>query len=141
MVCVIIVFFFKQKTAYEVRISDWSSDVCSSDLGRNYRSNARPGSSHIDRQGLLMGFEALPADRPDPVRPAGVVDEDVDPAGPRDDGIDRGLPHRRIGHVETKEACSAANVPRDGLAALDIDVAQEHGCAIDRKSTRLNSSH
>src|SRR3546814_10030672 len=29
----VIVFFFKQKTAYEMRISDWSSDVCSSDLG------------------------------------------------------------------------------------------------------------
>src|SRR3546814_5024370 len=28
------VFFFKQKTAYELRISDWSSDVCSSDLLR-----------------------------------------------------------------------------------------------------------
>src|SRR3546814_16840420 len=28
-------FFFKQKTAYEVRISDWSSDVCSSDLGHS----------------------------------------------------------------------------------------------------------
>src|SRR3546814_9516390 len=28
------VFFLKQKTAYEMRISDWSSDVCSSDLGR-----------------------------------------------------------------------------------------------------------
>src|SRR3546814_18820622 len=28
-----IIFFFKQKTAYELRISDWSSDVCSSDLG------------------------------------------------------------------------------------------------------------
>src|SRR3546814_15937382 len=28
----LIVFFFKQKTAYEMRISDWSSDVCSSDL-------------------------------------------------------------------------------------------------------------
>src|SRR3546814_3843429 len=28
-------FFFKQKTAYEMRISDWSSDVCSSDLNRN----------------------------------------------------------------------------------------------------------
>src|SRR3546814_3414519 len=27
-------FFFKQKTAYEMRISDWSSDVCSSDLHR-----------------------------------------------------------------------------------------------------------
>src|SRR3546814_1681011 len=32
-VCVVcFVFFFKQKTAYEMRISDWSSDVCSSDL-------------------------------------------------------------------------------------------------------------
>src|SRR3546814_10888426 len=31
-ILVLIVFFFKQKTAYEMRISDWSSDVCSSDL-------------------------------------------------------------------------------------------------------------
>src|SRR3546814_2748109 len=30
--CFIVFFFFKQKTAYEMRISDWSSDVCSSDL-------------------------------------------------------------------------------------------------------------
>src|SRR3546814_2136808 len=30
----IFFFFFKQKTAYEMRISDWSSDVCSSDLHR-----------------------------------------------------------------------------------------------------------
>src|SRR3546814_8236257 len=29
---VVFCFFFKQKTAYEMRISDWSSDVCSSDL-------------------------------------------------------------------------------------------------------------
>src|SRR3546814_3236930 len=29
-------FFFKQKTAYEMRISDWSSDVCSSDLTERY---------------------------------------------------------------------------------------------------------
>src|SRR3546814_15251230 len=33
MFCLVIFFFFKQKTAYELRISDWSSDVCSSDLG------------------------------------------------------------------------------------------------------------
>src|SRR3546814_5200703 len=31
-VCFSFFFFFKQKTAYEMRISDWSSDVCSSDL-------------------------------------------------------------------------------------------------------------
>src|SRR3546814_4673497 len=32
MMCDLVVFCFKQKTAYEMRISDWSSDVCSSDL-------------------------------------------------------------------------------------------------------------
>src|SRR3546814_1663412 len=31
-ICYCLFFFFKQKTAYELRISDWSSDVCSSDL-------------------------------------------------------------------------------------------------------------
>src|SRR3546814_10936852 len=36
------VFFFKQKTAYEMRISDWSSDVCSSDLvGSNYEAGIK----------------------------------------------------------------------------------------------------
>src|SRR3546814_12100653 len=41
------IFFFKQKTAYEMRISDWSSDVCSSDLceflwAGGYKENASP---------------------------------------------------------------------------------------------------
>src|SRR3546814_3885619 len=44
-----LIFFFKQKTAYELRISDWSSDVCSSDLAvritRRTRS-ARAESKH-----------------------------------------------------------------------------------------------
>src|SRR3546814_18724039 len=31
----VVIFFFKQKTAYEMRISDWSSDVCSSDLHKH----------------------------------------------------------------------------------------------------------
>src|SRR3546814_5225449 len=35
-------FFFKQKTAYEMRISDWSSDVCSSDLIRTAISEMGP---------------------------------------------------------------------------------------------------
>src|SRR3546814_878033 len=34
-------FFFKQKTAYEMRISDWSSDVCSSDLNASNASGSR----------------------------------------------------------------------------------------------------
>src|SRR3546814_4252957 len=41
-----VFFFFKQKTAYEMRISDWSSDVCSSDLrafGRGQRRDLKVG--------------------------------------------------------------------------------------------------
>src|SRR3546814_9744994 len=44
-----IVFFFKQKTAYEMRISDWSSDVCSSDLSRRADQRHHLAGSH--RQG------------------------------------------------------------------------------------------
>src|SRR3546814_8192753 len=36
MMLFFLFFFFKQKTAYEMRISDWSSDVCSSDLGTKF---------------------------------------------------------------------------------------------------------
>src|SRR3546814_2552350 len=43
-------FFFKQKTAYEMRISDWSSDVCSSDLGLNVLQYFI--STHGARKGL-----------------------------------------------------------------------------------------
>src|SRR3546814_5831839 len=38
-------FFFKQKTAYEMRISDWSSDVCSSDLTHRRRACTQLGGS------------------------------------------------------------------------------------------------
>src|SRR3546814_16006101 len=71
VVCLLF-FFFKQKTAYEMRISDWSSDVCSSDLtcgcpacrhpartrplrcrphGRRERPSSRPRSPAPDQQG------------------------------------------------------------------------------------------
>src|SRR3546814_3948829 len=41
-----LVFFFKQKTAYEMRISDWSSDVCSSDL-RAGANGGDAGARHV----------------------------------------------------------------------------------------------
>src|SRR3546814_6109668 len=53
----ILVFFFKQKTAYEMRISDWSSDVCSSDL------------LAIDR-GAIEARRAVAGVAPDPEQPA-----------------------------------------------------------------------
>src|SRR3546814_7153010 len=45
-----VFFFFKQKTAYEMRISDWSSDVCSSDLTTRENGCLRviPGSHRHD---------------------------------------------------------------------------------------------
>src|SRR3546814_6118407 len=44
MYFIFVFFFFKQKTAYEMRISDWSSDVCSSDLSPLDR--VRAGNAH-----------------------------------------------------------------------------------------------
>src|SRR3546814_20424850 len=45
-------FFFKQKTAYEMRISDWSSDVCSSDLNSDgQRQVDRPGHGEREDRG------------------------------------------------------------------------------------------
>src|SRR3546814_3553561 len=51
------IFFFKQKTAYEMRISDWSSDVCSSDLyvatlSKRYDAFALPSASGPAPKGL-----------------------------------------------------------------------------------------
>src|SRR3546814_14727992 len=53
-------FFFKQKTAYEMRISDWSSDVCSSDLGPSvYRDTVAPGATGLHHVAIIAGdFDA-----------------------------------------------------------------------------------
>src|SRR3546814_7626810 len=48
-VCSSSLFFFKQKTAYEMRISDWSSDVCSSDL--SITQDAVPAFASITQNG------------------------------------------------------------------------------------------
>src|SRR3546814_5303711 len=70
-------FFFKQKTAYEMRISDWSSDVCSSDLpllrADQGQAHARAGDAaqavqdvlrsdrpgYVGHDGAHEGFQAL----------------------------------------------------------------------------------
>src|SRR3546814_4957259 len=52
---VVFLLFFKQKTAYEMRISDWSSDVCSSDLGRT--EGRKPANSRRPTAGN-SGYDA-----------------------------------------------------------------------------------
>src|SRR3546814_15070460 len=56
------VFFFKQKTAYEMRISDWSSDVCSSDL---YIAIVRSILAMLDDQYELAVIAAVETDSND----------------------------------------------------------------------------
>src|SRR3546814_3103688 len=75
LVLMFVFFFFKQKTAYEMRISDWSSDVCSSDLSGpvpprkslfrdfpNSLSAALSGAIEIDRR-TDERFQRLLVDR------------------------------------------------------------------------------
>src|SRR3546814_6743509 len=59
---VCLVFFFKQKTAYEMRISDWSSDVCSSDLVKGFISFAGKSGVRgrvVSREGSLVSQALL----------------------------------------------------------------------------------
>src|SRR3546814_7800637 len=51
--CVGLFFFFKQKTAYEMRISDWSSDVCSSDLDRRAEEEMQSWKENAAQCGSL----------------------------------------------------------------------------------------
>src|SRR3546814_10700430 len=51
-----VFFFFKQKTAYEMRISDWSSDVCSSDLVARQADQA--GQLFVEPQAGMQGHGA-----------------------------------------------------------------------------------
>src|SRR3546814_7829742 len=90
-------FFFKQKTAYEMRISDWSSDVCSSDLAlRVYAGLDRPS---LDGHLVLREGERMT----------------------------RSDPQLLLDEVEAGDQLG------DGVLHLQSGV--------DRKSTRLNSSH
>src|SRR3546814_9551098 len=66
---VVRVFFFKQKTAYELRIRDWSSDVCSSDLHR---------AEQVDLRDLPQRIGTRIGERADAARDAVIVHEHRD---------------------------------------------------------------
>src|SRR3546814_6994968 len=58
MWCVFFVFFFfKQKTAYEMRISDWSSDVCSSDLPAHLEYHRDLATVATRKSAIFEGME------------------------------------------------------------------------------------
>src|SRR3546814_2612270 len=105
------VCFFKQKTAFEVRISDWSADVCSSDLEQLQQSGLRKlrraaADAALALVDLLQQAQRDLVERFDRDGPAGQV-----------------LRQLAEGLLE-----------RDGVLDHALPV-------VDRKSTRLNSSH
>src|SRR3546814_1264105 len=119
-------FFFQQKTAYEMRISDWSSDVCSSDLvGPNLPTMA-PNSLYPSADGAWVLIAA-----------------------------NSNIIFGRLAHVmqqpelltDPRFATIRARGERQNMAALDAlisDWTRQHDAESlerDRKSTRLNSSH
>src|SRR3546814_7666732 len=64
---IMCIVFFKQKTAYEMRISDWSSDVCSSDLA----------AAEVDAHHIVPVVEAHPREGA-VAGDAGIIHHDVD---------------------------------------------------------------
>src|SRR3546814_3548502 len=110
--CVMDVFVFKQKTAYEMRISDWSSDVCSSDLRRQGRGRRRdPGPRLVGRPferlfagAAPRGGQGVETRPPRPVRPESFADRRADGADaylceePAAAGEDRQGPRARAYH-------------------------------------------
>src|SRR3546814_9316185 len=122
------VFFFKQKTAYEMRISDWSSDVCSSDLAADgaglHKAERTLWREPSDRQGsggAAVGHRATlrrPAARFRTVHPWRRFDRP---------GFSQRLCGGRQGVWIVGRTCMGRCEAMAGGA--------------DRKSTRLNSSH
>src|SRR3546814_8775963 len=127
-------FFFKQKTAYEMRISDWSSDVCSSDLAARYAGLVE------DRALADSIFNAISDGW------QRTHDSLLDATGQR----------RLLEHSPSLDASIRLRLPYiEPLNLLQVDLIRRHrggdadakvveGIQLtikDRKSTRLNSSH
>src|SRR3546814_10329887 len=117
-----MIFFFKQKTAYEMRISDWSSDVCSSDL---------------DKRSRYGGTTSLPRRMPPPGEPSR-----AEAAGPGGAWLQRGGKSQAGRHCRMSGAGPGAFRAGGAVAKAFLKAVCRTVCGRDdRKSTRLNSSH
>src|SRR3546814_1416661 len=92
------VFFFKQKTAYEMRISDWSSDVCSSDLGEGVEIG-NPLDLSVQPIGPVMvhAAEVLRVAQPFRPQPVSAAKADVGEGPDRAVKIGRASCRERVG--------------------------------------------
>src|SRR3546814_4323551 len=164
-------FFFKQKTAYEMRISDWSSDVCSSDLAVFVEFVAAHAQAHaeVGAHGLAYGGHDLYAESHAVFKRAAVfVIAEIGAGAP--ELVDQVLVGGRYFYAVHAGPLDAlrglgevAHDAADFLAFSRFGIAPVHRFAYarrgdqvrpvlavpgraaphvgDRKSTRLNSSH
>src|SRR3546814_10530770 len=126
-------FFFKQKTAYEMRISDWSSDVCSSDLMERFdgyyggATDIPPvGKACVDR----VIFKMIPENAS---RVAALLAGDVH--------IIDALPTHAVKQVENNPGTHVLSVRGTRSSYIALNNQKPPFDDVDRKSTRLNSSH
>src|SRR3546814_13921351 len=109
-----MLFFFKQKTAYEMRISDWSSDVCSSDLRDRLVEQALGGGHRHQGRDL---------------RAAARLAEDGDITGIAAEGRDVALdPSQRGDQVELPHL---ATVGKARLTPREIEIAEREDAVVD----------
>src|SRR3546814_1478644 len=101
-----VLFFFKQKTAYEMRSSDWSSDVCSSDLRVDRRAE-RGVRQHraIDQRSILGAKPGCLAPRENPGK------ESLAP-GPRDLAVGKHVV--QLAHLKGRESTGEARCGAGG---------------------------
>src|SRR3546814_9408609 len=117
---VCLFFFFNTKTAYEMRISDWSSDVCSSDLIREFSQDPSKIPEH---DVLLAGFPCQPFSI------AGVSKKNA-----------LGRPHGFLCDTQGTLFFDTAQIIAHHRPAAFV-LENVKNLERDRKSTRLNSSH
>src|SRR3546814_3349411 len=145
-VCVVclfcfVFFFFKQKTAYEMRISDWSSDVCSSDLPLEnqhaFRLQHSEALGKTASQILAPVFTQLSVPRREPrARPGMHQVRRIKSNKP-----ERGVGIWQVAEVQHHVRLNAQGALASRVAARVVGDCQRLAAHVDRKSTRLNSSH
>src|SRR3546814_1737003 len=138
--------FFKQKTAYEMRISDWSSDVCSSDL---HEGDDADRQHEVDDEQDFLHMHSRPALGRRSWGPTKLVGEI---------GWSRALLHRRRAQAKAAQPTSRTIFPAisrlssmrmarpasaSGRAAAirGRSLPSAHQATIARKSTHLNTRH
>src|SRR3546814_6669950 len=141
---VVYFFFFKQKTAYEMRISDWSSDVCSSDLTMMDFSGSAGARTNFDR--IPHGQLAFAIFSLRGIKQSQSGGQYLDVELTLDDG--QPFARRKIFDMimDPNFESNSDAAKQMGNAAIGRILeagrnAGPHNPQGDRKSTRLNSSH